>query len=93
MFGRTRKRKGEIGQLKRRVSMNWPGCLRLFMRLCRLRILLVFLVLHLAWWVQEAISYEPADGYWDCGNQEGMESGADDVESQRVGMAGDTYRE
>lgn len=58
------------------------------MRLCRLRILFVFLVPHLVWWVEGAIGHEPADSYWDCGNQEGMESRADNVESQRAGAAG-----
>ena len=67
--------------------MDWPGCLRLLMRFCRLRILFVLLVPHLAWWVEDAISHEPTDSYWDCGNQEGMESRADDVESQCVGTA------
>ena len=38
------------------------------------------------------VSHEPADSYWYCGNQEGMESRADDVESQGVGMAG-KYRQ
>jgi len=38
--------------------------------------------------MEEAISHEPADSYWDCGNQDGMESRAYVVESQRVGMAG-----
>ena len=32
--------------------------------------------------MEEVISHEPADSYWNCGNQEGMESRADDVESQ-----------
>jgi len=40
--------------------------------------------------VEEVIGHEPADSYWDCGDQEGMESRADDVESQGVGKAENT---
>jgi hypothetical protein len=39
--------------------------------------------------MEDVISHEPADSYWDCGNQEGMESRTEDVESQSVGMAGE----
>lgn len=72
--------------------MGWPGRLCLLLRLCRLWLLPVFLVFHLAWWVEETISHEPTDSYWDCSNQEGMESRANDVESQGVGMVGNTDR-
>jgi len=41
--------------------------------------------------MEDVISHEPTDSYWDCGNQEGMESRTDDVESQSAGMTGE-YR-